>query len=162
MDLDALEEAFNALSFKHKGIYFESRHTSPEEVEAVEDMKIRDSDVFLVTYRKSGTVWTQQILSLIFNEGHRNGTEHVDTWLRMPWIEYDTHEFDFKSRPSPRLFTSHLPYYLMPSDVRFRMGKSGTLHEPIIRGIHPVLLSSSSVDIINVNIKMDSSSDELK
>ncbi|XP_066463846.1 amine sulfotransferase-like [Eleutherodactylus coqui] len=123
MDRDALEEAFNALSFKHKGIYFETRHTSPEEVEAVEDMKIRDSDVFLVTYRKSGTAWTQQILSLIFNEGHRNETEHVDTRLRMPWIEYGIHKFDFKSRPSPRLFTSHLPYYLMPSDVRFRMGK---------------------------------------
>ncbi|KAG9465899.1 hypothetical protein GDO78_017556, partial [Eleutherodactylus coqui] len=69
------------------------------------------------------TVWTQQIVSLIVNEGHRNGTEHVENILRVPWIEYELGNADFKSRPSPRLFTSHLPYYLMPKDLRFRMGK---------------------------------------
>ncbi|XP_063775401.1 amine sulfotransferase-like [Pseudophryne corroboree] len=30
---------------------------------------------------------------------------------------------DFDSRPSPRLFTSHLPYYLMPKDLRNKIGK---------------------------------------
>ncbi|KAG8545795.1 hypothetical protein GDO81_020291 [Engystomops pustulosus] len=86
-------------------------------------MKIRDSDVFLVTYPKSGTVWSQQILSLIFNEGHRNGTENIDNMTRVPWIEYNIHNMDFSSRPSPRLFSTHLPYYLMPRDLRFRTGK---------------------------------------
>ncbi|XP_066462968.1 amine sulfotransferase-like isoform X1 [Eleutherodactylus coqui] len=123
MDQDTLDETLNALMFKHKGIYFESLFTSPEAVDAVEHMEIRDSDVFLVTYPKSGTIWTQQILSLIFNEGHRNGTEHVENITRMPWIEYNIYNVDFKSRPSPRLFSSHLPYYLMPRDSRFRMGK---------------------------------------
>ncbi|XP_066437265.1 amine sulfotransferase-like [Eleutherodactylus coqui] len=123
MDRDALEETLDALMFKHKGLYFGVLHSSPELVDAVEHMEIRDSDVFLVTYPKSGTVWTQQTLSLIFNEGHRNGTEHVENILRVPWIEYELGNADFKSRPSPRLFTSHLPYYLMPKDLRFRMGK---------------------------------------
>lgn len=123
MDQNALDEALNALFFKHKGVYFESAYTSPETVDAIEHMDIRDSDVFLVTSPKSGTIWTQQILSLIFNEGHRNGTEQIDNIDRVPWIEYNLNNVDFKIRPSPRLFSSHLPYYLMPRDLKFRMGK---------------------------------------
>ncbi|KAG8545793.1 hypothetical protein GDO81_020290, partial [Engystomops pustulosus] len=122
MDQHSLE-ALNASAFKHKGIYFDSTITSPEIIDAIENMKIRDSDVFLVTYPKSGTIWTQQILSLIFNEGHRNGTENIDNLERVPWIEYNMRNYDFNSRPSPRLFTTHLPYYLMPRDLKFRMGK---------------------------------------
>ncbi|XP_069830979.1 amine sulfotransferase-like [Dendropsophus ebraccatus] len=123
MEEDTFEKALDAISFKHKGIYFEVGLTSPEIIDAIEHMEIRDSDVFLVTYPKSGTIWTQQILSLIFNEGHRNGTEQVKNIDRMPWIEYNLEEIDFNSRPSPRLFTTHLPYYLMPRDLRFRTGK---------------------------------------
>ncbi|XP_071997833.1 amine sulfotransferase-like [Engystomops pustulosus] len=122
MDQHSLE-ALNASAFKHKGIYFDSTITSPEIIDAIENMKIRDSDVFLVTYPKSGTIWTQQILSLIFNEGHRNGTENIDNLERVPWIEYNMRNYDFNSRPSPRLFTTHFPYYLMPRDLKFRMGK---------------------------------------
>ncbi|XP_044148062.1 amine sulfotransferase-like isoform X2 [Bufo gargarizans] len=122
METDALE-ALNALWFEHKGIYFDTSLTSPEIIDSIKHMEIRDSDVFLVTYPKSGTVWTQQILSLIFNEGHRNGTESINNWTRMPWIEANLHNVDFKSRPSPRTLTTHLPYYLMPRELRNRMGK---------------------------------------
>ncbi|XP_073432057.1 amine sulfotransferase-like isoform X2 [Dendrobates tinctorius] len=123
MDQDALHEALNAISFKHKGMYFETNITSREVIDDIEHMEIRDGDVFLVTYPKSGTIWTQQILSLIFNEGHRNGTDQIENLERVPWIEYKHQSIDFNSRPSPRLFSSHLPYYLMPKDLRFRMGK---------------------------------------
>ncbi|XP_056422378.1 amine sulfotransferase-like [Hyla sarda] len=123
MDGEALEEALNSVMFKHKCMLFENILTSPEIIDAVEHMEIRDGDVILVTYPKSGTVWTQQILSLIFNEGHRNGTEESKTVDIMPWIELKINSEDFTSRPSPRLFTSHLPYYLTPRDLKFRTGK---------------------------------------
>ncbi|XP_056419258.1 amine sulfotransferase-like [Hyla sarda] len=121
MDQDALD--VNNISFEHKGAYFASWLTSKQVIDAIEDMEVREDDVFLVTYPKSGTVWTQQILSLIFNEGHRNGTEQTENIDRMPWIEYNIKNVDFTSRPSPRLFTSHLPHYLMPSGLRSGMGK---------------------------------------
>ncbi|XP_073432059.1 amine sulfotransferase-like isoform X2 [Dendrobates tinctorius] len=123
MDQGALDEALNAIQIKHKGIYFETNFTSPEAIDDIEHMEIRDGDVFLVTYPKSGTVWTQQILSLIFNEGHRSRTEQIINIDRVPWLEYNIRNVDFNSRPSPRLFSTHLPYYLMPKDLRFRMGK---------------------------------------
>lgn len=33
-----------------------------------------------------GTVWTQNILSLIYHEGHRDGTENMETKCRVPWL----------------------------------------------------------------------------
>ncbi|XP_040284841.1 amine sulfotransferase-like [Bufo bufo] len=116
-------QALEDLIFKHKGIYFLKDVTTPEVVDSIEHMEVRDSDVFLVTYPKSGTIWAQQILSLIFNEGHRNETENIDNIERVPWIEYNIYNADFSIRPSPRLFSSHLPYYLLPRDLRSRIGK---------------------------------------
>uniref|UniRef100_A0A8C3XRT7 Sulfotransferase n=1 Tax=Chelydra serpentina TaxID=8475 RepID=A0A8C3XRT7_CHESE len=70
-----------------------------------------------------GTVWTQNILSLIYHEGHRDGTENMEIIDRVPWLEYNIHNMDYVHRPSPRLFTTHLPYYLAPRDLRNRRAK---------------------------------------
>ncbi|XP_032999549.1 amine sulfotransferase-like [Lacerta agilis] len=104
--------------FKHKEYYFPADVTSPEYIDSLEDFEIRDSDVFVVTYPKSGTIWTQNILSLIYHEGHRDGTEKVNLLDRVPWLEYKDPNADYVNRPSPRLFVSHLPYYLVPKGLR--------------------------------------------
>ncbi|XP_032999548.1 amine sulfotransferase-like [Lacerta agilis] len=109
--------------FPYKGFYFQADMTSVEYLDTLEDFEIRDSDVFLVTYPKSGTIWTQNILSLIYHEGHRDGTEKVDLLDRVPWLEYNIRNMDYVSRPSPRLFASHLPYYLVPKGLRNRSAK---------------------------------------
>uniref|UniRef100_A0A8D1FPH6 Sulfotransferase n=1 Tax=Sus scrofa TaxID=9823 RepID=A0A8D1FPH6_PIG len=58
-------------------------------------LNIRDDDIFIVTYPKSGTIWTQQIVSSIYFEGHRNRTEMVETFDRAPFLEYNLHQMDF-------------------------------------------------------------------
>ncbi|XP_053919894.1 amine sulfotransferase-like [Cuculus canorus] len=103
--------------FKYKGFYF-GRDTSPEYLDTLEDFEINDSDIFLATYPKSGTVWTQNILSLIFFEGHRNGTENVENLDRIPWLEYNIKKKDYTTLPSPRILATHLPYYLVPRGLR--------------------------------------------
>uniref|UniRef100_A0A8C3F7R5 Sulfotransferase n=1 Tax=Chrysemys picta bellii TaxID=8478 RepID=A0A8C3F7R5_CHRPI len=70
-----------------------------------------------------GTVWTQNILSLIYHEGHRDGTENMETIDRVPWLEYNIHNMDYVHRLSPRLFATNLPYYLVPRDLRNRRAK---------------------------------------
>ncbi|KAM9316650.1 amine sulfotransferase-like [Gastrophryne carolinensis] len=119
MSQGALEEALNAFYFHYKGGYFQSGVTTKEVIDSLQDMEIRDNDVFIVTYYKSGTIWTQQILSLILNEAYRNGKEHFHAMTRAPWIEYNI----FNTDPSPRLFTSHLQYYLMPKGLKEKKGK---------------------------------------
>ncbi|KAK9411513.1 amine sulfotransferase-like [Crotalus adamanteus] len=97
--------------------------SSPEGIDLLDSLEIRDDDIFIITYPKSGTIWTQNIVSLIFHEGHRDETENITLNDRAPWLEYNILHVDFPSRPSPRLFTSHLPYYLVPKGLRSRRAK---------------------------------------
>uniref|UniRef100_UPI000E55E89B amine sulfotransferase-like n=1 Tax=Urocitellus parryii TaxID=9999 RepID=UPI000E55E89B len=106
-----------------KGYNFERSLVKIHIVESVDDFEIRDDDVFIITYPKSGTIWTQQILSLIYFEGHRNRTEDIKTIDRAPFFEYNTHNLDFIKMPSPRLFASHLPYYLVPKSLKNKKAK---------------------------------------
>ncbi|NXS66031.1 ST3A1 sulfotransferase, partial [Pandion haliaetus] len=108
--------------FKYKGFYFAVKNTSLEYVASLEDFEVKDSDIFITTYPKSGTVWTQNILSLIIHEGHRNGTENVATMDRIPWLEYRAKNKDYADLPLPRVFATHLPYYLVPRDLRNKRG----------------------------------------
>ena len=68
-------------------------------------------------------IWSQQILSLIYYEGHRNRTELVETVDRSPFLEYNLHKIDYEKRPSPRLFASHIPYYLAPKGLKNKKAK---------------------------------------
>ncbi|XP_062980825.1 amine sulfotransferase-like [Elgaria multicarinata webbii] len=103
---------------EYKGFYFARDTVIPEYLDSLEDFEIRDNDVFLVTYPKSGTMWSQQILSLIYHEGHRDGTENLTIMDRVPWLEHNIDNTDYVNRTSPRLFTTHLPYRLVPKGLR--------------------------------------------
>ncbi|XP_063166881.1 amine sulfotransferase-like [Candoia aspera] len=111
-------EPLDEFMYKYKGFHFIRDLSSPESIDALDSFEIRDDDVFIITYPKSGTIWTQNILSLIFHEGHRDGTENITLAERAPWLEYNTFHVDYRSRPSPRLFSSHLPYYLVPKGLQ--------------------------------------------
>uniref|UniRef100_A0A8C5QPM1 Sulfotransferase n=1 Tax=Leptobrachium leishanense TaxID=445787 RepID=A0A8C5QPM1_9ANUR len=88
-----------------------------EHIDYLLNFKIRDDDVFVVTYPKSGTIWTQHILSLIYSKGYRNGTENVTSENIVQCLELNRLNNDPAARPSPRLFTTHLPYSLVPQDL---------------------------------------------
>ncbi|XP_078504656.1 amine sulfotransferase-like isoform X2 [Lissotriton helveticus] len=122
MDEAADKGAVSGL-FLHKGIFFEKSLTTPEYIDSLEHLAVRDSDVYLFTYPKSGTVWTQQILSLIYYEGHRNKTENLQTIDRVPGLENNVRKVNFDQQPSPRLFVSHLPYYLTPKGLKNKKAK---------------------------------------
>lgn len=103
---------------KFKGYYFGRRGCDADFLETLEDFEVRDDDVFIITYPKSGTVWCQQLLSLIYFEEHRERTENLQTVDRAPFLEYNIRKVNYDERPSPRLFSSHLPYYLVPRGLK--------------------------------------------
>src|SRR6188474_2434272 len=75
----------------------------------------KDGDVFVVTYPRSGTTWTEQIVHLLVNNGEQGEQRLTDA---VPWLEtlphrpYGMLEF-LNTMPQRRLFTSHLPHPLM-------------------------------------------------
>ncbi|XP_069091452.1 amine sulfotransferase-like isoform X2 [Pleurodeles waltl] len=94
-----------------------------EHIDTLEEFEVRDDDVILAGYPKSGNIFTQQVMSLIYNEGHRNGIENIPNMERVPWIEYVLKNRDYTKYPSPRLFSTNLPYCLVPKDLRRKRGK---------------------------------------
>jgi hypothetical protein len=80
------------------------------------DFVVRNGDVFVVTYPRSGTTWTEQMVHLLVNKGEQGDQRLTDA---VPWLETLSHrpngmlEF-LKTLPPRRLFTSHLPNPLMP------------------------------------------------
>ena len=89
-------------------------------IESMKDaVKLRPDDIWVVTYPKSGTTWTQQIVRLIFNGGKDDGVKVTDA---VPWVEGFTsipaigfkYHVDIKKMASPRAFKSHFPYGMMP------------------------------------------------
>lgn len=102
---------------KYKDYVFVVGLTTAEHMDSLQSFEIRDSDVFLVTYPKSGTVWTQQIIiSICELAGGLN--EYPNNLEQMPWLEYPEDRPDYALRPSPRLFASHLTPALLPPGLK--------------------------------------------
>lgn len=107
----------------HRGFNLITGIHSPEEVDRIQNWEIRDSDVFAVTYPKSGTIWMQQILLLIHSKGSVSATTDQQNSDLVPWTELMGSEKQFVSAPSPRLRVTHLQYRFMPLGLRQRKGK---------------------------------------
>jgi len=72
----------------------------------------RPDDIFIVTHPRSGTTWMQMILYQLTTDGSMD-FPHIAEYC--PWFERSARSATaFETRPSPRLFKSHLPYSMIP------------------------------------------------
>jgi hypothetical protein len=72
----------------------------------------RPDDVFIVTHPRSGTTWMQMMLYQLTTDGSMD-FPHIAEYC--PWFERSARSATaFETRPSPRLFKSHLPYPKIP------------------------------------------------
>lgn len=107
---------------RYKNYNFAVGYTTAEYIDSLQSFEIRDSDTFLVTYPKSGTIWTQQIIiSICELDGGLN--EYPNNLEQMPWLEYREGREDYSLRPSPRLFASHLTPALLPPGLKDKKAK---------------------------------------
>ncbi|XP_076398754.1 sulfotransferase 2B1 isoform X1 [Peromyscus maniculatus bairdii] len=99
--------------FRYKGIPFPVGMYSPESLSLAENTNnVRDEDIFIVTYPKSGTNWMIEILCLILKDGDPSWIRSEPIWQRAPWCETVISAFSLPDRPGPRLMSSHLPIQL--------------------------------------------------
>ena len=84
-----------------------------EDLDKLKGLSLRDDDVWIVTYPKAGTTWTQYIVHLIHNGGKDDGKKISDA---VPWIETGTDDSPVTAEDltPPRAFKSHMPYERMP------------------------------------------------
>ncbi|KAK9977622.1 hypothetical protein ABG768_019427 [Culter alburnus] len=115
-------ESLDNYLFKYKGFVFAKGETTEEYIDSLQHFEIRDSDVFLVTYPKSGTIWTQNIINLICED--TTDKIYTNNLEKMPWLEYREGRPDYSLRPSPRFFASHLTPTLMPLGLKDKRGKN--------------------------------------
>lgn len=72
----------------------------------------RPSDIFIVTYPKSGTNWMQMILYQLTTDGDVEGLSHL--LEAVPWLEAPFgRSRDMEDYPAPRVIKSHLSYKSM-------------------------------------------------
>uniref|UniRef100_A0A4W4H192 Sulfotransferase n=1 Tax=Electrophorus electricus TaxID=8005 RepID=A0A4W4H192_ELEEL len=116
-------EEINDYLCKYKGYVFAVGMTTAEHIDSLQSFEIRERDVFLVTYPKSGTIWAQNIIALIFELDDTDETIYENNLEKMPWLEYPEGHSDYVSRPSPRLFASHLTPALMPRGLKGKKAK---------------------------------------
>nr|XP_057909877.1 amine sulfotransferase-like [Doryrhamphus excisus] len=110
----------------HRGFNFIRGIHDPDDVDGISKLEMRDSDIFVVTYPKSGTVWMQQILLLLEAKGDMtvySAAKMPCNGDLVPWIEVIGSREAFLTAPSPRLRVTHLPYHLMPAALRQKKGK---------------------------------------
>nr|XP_046258803.1 amine sulfotransferase-like [Scatophagus argus] len=105
--------------FRHKGRNFVVNDKGrPEDLDALLHADIRPTDIFLVTYPKSGTVWMQQILAQIMEAVHPEWAQNGTNRVQVPCLEIRIADDPFRERPDPRIFRSHLPPDMLPLGVK--------------------------------------------
>ncbi len=82
----------------------------------------RPDDIFVASYPRSGTTWTQLIVYLLCSGDHALSFEHLSQvspwWERsLAWGNAGADDFDQMS--GPRIFKSHLPYRWLPPGGRY-------------------------------------------
>uniref|UniRef100_A0A8C5PTX6 Sulfotransferase n=1 Tax=Leptobrachium leishanense TaxID=445787 RepID=A0A8C5PTX6_9ANUR len=144
--------------FQHKGINFASLLYSEDRLHYIEnEFKVRDDDVFNVTFPKSGSYWMIEILSLIRSNGNPTCCQTVPSWDRMAWFEVDYPAQYFDDQPSPRFISSHLPIQLFPKS--FFSSKAKVIYTA--RNPRDVLVSLYHYALITFVIKTPLSFNEL-
>ncbi|XP_033752130.1 sulfotransferase family cytosolic 1B member 1-like [Pecten maximus] len=81
-------------------------------VDVIEGMNYRDDDVFMCAFPKAGTHWIWEITTMLLD----GRPEYSPVSKVTSMLEFSTTD-ELDRLTSPRLFNTHLPYKLLPSDA---------------------------------------------
>ncbi|XP_046666954.1 luciferin sulfotransferase-like [Homalodisca vitripennis] len=92
------------------------------------DLEVRHDDIWVISFPKCGTTWTQEMVWLLKNNLDFEKAKSTYLYFRFPFLEYkplwgqnsadipDLIEHVNKS-PSPRFIKTHLPVQLLPKQI---------------------------------------------
>ncbi|XP_066274136.1 sulfotransferase 6B1-like isoform X2 [Branchiostoma lanceolatum] len=94
-----------------------------ESLDAMKTFEMRDGDVVVLSYPKSGTSWTYQIVHEILDG--KPETKFAKVLETVPDMGYETQPVyaQLQQAPSPRLIWTHLPFQLAPPGLSTPINK---------------------------------------
>ncbi|CAH1232033.1 SULT1A4 [Branchiostoma lanceolatum] len=113
---------------EYQGVMFSALYP-PEDIRALQGFQVRDDDVFIASYPRSGSTWMEEIVSLIFNGGDVSRVATVPVYERVPCLEERPVGTRVPNRrlldaaPGPRVMKTRLPWSMVPPQVRQGKGK---------------------------------------
>ena len=116
------------LLYKYQGFWYNSRHIQGI-LSCQEHFQAHDTDIILITNPKSGTTWLKALTFALLNRKTYPDTQKNHPLLTksphalVPYLELSLYMDkaiipDLSSIPSPRIFSTHLPYVSLPKSVK--------------------------------------------
>lgn len=91
---------------------------SLETIERVSNFEVHEDDVWVITYPKCGTTWTQEMCWLLMNGMDFDQAKKVDLENRSPCLELFVENIKkVEEMKKPRLIKSHEPMALLPKSL---------------------------------------------
>ncbi|KAJ8025260.1 Sulfotransferase 1A1 [Holothuria leucospilota] len=108
--------------------------TDKSYLEDLANFEVRNDDIFVISYPKSGNTWTQFIVCKILKNYHNMDNQHI--FDKVPFIEFPQRHLQMqtentvpgmyevaKNQPSPRVLKTHLQSPLLPDDIATKKPK---------------------------------------
>jgi hypothetical protein len=84
----------------------------------LKSFELRNDDIWIVSFPKSGTTWVQEIVYLIMNNCDFVKAKSATIEERIPFFDFPNPGVNvIKKLASPRIIKTHLPKPLLPDDV---------------------------------------------
>ncbi|XP_071954184.1 uncharacterized protein [Antedon mediterranea] len=135
-------EKFQKGYYHYKGIKFHMMMIPPGNLDAMATFEVRPDDIFLVTYAKCGTHWSNEIINLILTGGDPDKIDRTcqEAALEMSYIKDKTDIKSFEpfykkmeAKKARRVILTHLPESLLPPQVFTKKPKISMKRRPISR-----------------------------
>ena len=99
-------------------VSYDTKETIQRYQQIRENYGERDSDIYISSFSRSGTTWTQMILYQLTTDGHMDFAHLFEV---SPWLFYNAlRSTKPVQTPDPRLLKTHDHYYSYPSSTKGR------------------------------------------
>ncbi|XP_077990598.1 sulfotransferase 1C2-like [Glandiceps talaboti] len=119
--------------FEPKGDYYYEGVRYPQvcpasTLDALKDFDVNEDDIWILGFPKAGNTWITEIVYSILSGGNTDSLDIDHVPIEHDKLAFDPvvepHYVDFVDRPSPRIIRSHLPYQLLPMQIKEKKPKT--------------------------------------
>ena len=114
-DLDGLKIGKHGYKYRLIDNIVMPPYVTPERYALSRTIETRPGDICYTSYPKSGSTWLAYILVLIVHNGEiphgKQTLRNCLHWVESSWT-YPRDKAELEACPSPRIFKSHMPYYM--------------------------------------------------